>query len=176
MDFPWVIWVGTYQPPICEYHDQNQALGRWLSYHQPYENLIFTANEIHSAVVKKLVTIFLLIVYSGTTFGEAINFRKCGSCKSQILSFDNPYACPCKPKGIPKHRCENDLGCLQIDNIPVQEPLLLTAGPFQADLLLLTVDYPPLMSLKGSCADHLLLNSGQKYPQPIYLLIRVFRI
>jgi hypothetical protein len=116
---------------------------------------------MYSAIVKKLVTIFLLVVYSGTVFGEVIDFHQCAGCK---------------PKGIPKHCCKSDLGCLKTDNTPAQQPLILTTAPFHADLILQAVEYPPTMPLEASHADHVWLNPRQKYPQPIYLLIRVFRI
>lgn len=130
--------------------------------------------------MKKVGAIFLLFIYTGTALGASINFHYCGGhlAHVSVLNFGGKTGCSCNPDAMPKDCCKDELLISKTDNHnSSQVSYILNNISFVADL-------PPFDNL-----HNLLLNSGgfnadnfytthvkRSCSDPIYLLIRVFRI
>ncbi|MFZ5977656.1 HYC_CC_PP family protein [Hydrotalea flava] len=130
--------------------------------------------------MKKLGAIFLLIVYTSTALGVSINFHYCSGHLTHvsIINFGGKTGCSCNPEAMPKGCCKDKLVVSKADNHNS------TQAYFIANIISFVPHLPPV-----NCLQNLILNSGgfnannswTKYVKrsctdPIYLLIRVFRI
>ena len=125
------------------------------------------------------MAIFLLTVYTGTTFGISVNFHYCGNYLSQIsiLNFSGNSGCSCNPESMPKDCCKDKTLCSKADkHNTLQESY--TFSPIST-----VSDLPPVHTLNnwglwdaGNDADNFYPYVRRSSPQPIYLLIMVFRI
>jgi hypothetical protein len=59
--------------------------------------------------VKNFLTIFILTVYSSSSFGLAINFHYCGGrlTNNSIINLEGGKKCTCKAENKPSDCCEN---------------------------------------------------------------------
>lgn len=130
--------------------------------------------------MKKLGAIFLLFIYTGTALGASINFHYCKGhlAHVSVLNFGGKAGCSCNPEAMPKGCCEDKLLVSKADNHNSIQAYHI------ANVISFAPHLPPVNYLQN-----LILNSGgfnddnsyTKYvkrscPDPIYLLIRVFRI
>lgn len=126
--------------------------------------------------VKKIVAIFFLIVYISTAFGTAINYHYCQGqlTKISILNFGGDGGCNCNPKDMPKDCCKDKLIYEKADNhrtiqtVQIIEPISFDAESPTLDAQII---FKPVSN------SVTIYNSDQRsYPNPIFLLNRVFRI
>lgn len=130
--------------------------------------------------MKKLGAIFLLFIYTSTALGASINFHFCKGHLAHIsvLNFGGKAGCSCNPEAMPKGCCADKLLVSKADN----------HNSIQASYIVNTISFAPHLP-PVNYLQNLILNSGgfnadntwTKYvkrscPDPIYLLIRVFRI
>lgn len=129
--------------------------------------------------MKKIIAIFFLIIYAGTALGVAINFHYCGGYLAHIsiLNLGDHVGCPCNQKDMPKDCCKDKLICFQTDNHKfAPQPVVLDPVSFTIDLPPITGQYIPALLPDGYHPDHSFYFLQRSSPQPIYLLLRVFRI
>lgn len=129
--------------------------------------------------MKKLSAIFLLIIYTSTALGAAINFHYCSGHLAHIsvLNFGGKTGCSCNPEVMPKDCCKDKLLYSKVDNHkPIQ-------ASYTVNIISFTPDLPPVTNLHNfnlrednSDADSFYKYVRRGFPDPIYLLIRVFRI
>ena len=128
--------------------------------------------------MKKIITILLILIYSGSALGIVIDYHYCCSnlTNSTILNFGGHGGCKCNPAKMPSGCCKDRIICMKGDNHqPSQISFIALPGSF-------AIDVPGLQNtalLRHSffVATVLTCNSvQQKYPQPLFLLHRVFRI
>lgn len=126
------------------------------------------------------MAIFLLFIYTGTALGASINFHYCSGhlAHISIINFGGKTGCSCNPEAMPKGCCKDKLLVSKADNHnSIQAYYIINSISFAPHLP--PVNYLQNLILKsgGFKAD----NSYTKYVRrscsdPIYLLIRVFRI
>lgn len=131
-------------------------------------------------IVKKLIAIFLLTVYTATALGVAINYHYCNGhlAHVSVVNFGAKSSCCCNPDAtMPKGCCKDKLLYQKIDNHKtVQESYTINTISFALDL-------PPVGDLNNLVLQGSSYGSDIFYKyvrrtclRPIYLLIRVFRI
>lgn len=126
--------------------------------------------------VKKLVSIFLLTIYTSIAFGISINFHYCGGhlAKVSLLDIDKQVGCPCNPGDMPKDCCKDNLIVQKVDCHRVVQNVSTVDFVGIAALPLSYSNYDPTLS-DGYKYDF--INDGSRRSCPgIYLLNRVFRI
>lgn len=129
--------------------------------------------------MKRLITIFFLIIYAGTALGVVINFHYCGGYLAHIaiLNLGGQVGCSCNPKDMPKDCCKDKLVCITTDkHNTAQQAVILNAASFSVDLPPVIGSSNPALLADSYNADHSFYYLKRWRPQPIYLLIRVFRI
>lgn len=129
--------------------------------------------------MKKLSAIFFLIIYTSPALGAAINFHYCSGRLSHIsvLNFGSNTGCSCNPKDMPKACCKDKLLYSKVDNHKTIQ------ASYTFKIILFTPDLPPVNELHNLVLHRDRYDSDNFYsyirrssPQPIYLLIRLFRI
>ena len=128
--------------------------------------------------VKKLISIFLLTIYTSIAFGITINFHYCGDhlAKVSLLNIGGQVGCGCNPGDMPKDCCKDNLIVQKADNHRVVQHVSI------ADFVYFSVEPPPsysnYISTLGDDYDLDFISNGSRRscPDPIYLLNRVFRI
>jgi hypothetical protein len=129
--------------------------------------------------VKKLWAIFLLIVYTSTALGASVNFHFCNGhlAHVSVLNFGGKTGCSCNPDAMPKGCCKDKLIYSQTDKHN-SNPASYTISSIS-----FVPELPPVTNLLDLGLYSPALNSDNSYkyvrrsfPDPIYLLIRVFRI
>lgn len=128
--------------------------------------------------MKKIITIFLLLIYTASAFGIAVNYHYCGGHLSgiKVLNFGGDGSCKCNPADMPKDCCKDKMLYFKGDNhkssaisfialqgslagdIPVTQTTLLLSKEFRS-ISVLTFDFV-----------------RQKSPHPLFLLNGVIRI
>jgi hypothetical protein len=129
--------------------------------------------------VKKVISIFLFIIYATNGFGVTIDFHYCGNKLTKIsaLNFGAHGGCDCSSNGKTMN-CRKDKFCYQIcDNHNLIQPVIVSkAGAFSIAL--------PLPKQTGFTSP---LPGNNTYPVradvnwrccyiPLFLLNSVFRI
>ncbi|MDP2421345.1 hypothetical protein [Sediminibacterium sp.] len=130
--------------------------------------------------MKKASVIFLLIIYTSTSLGASINFHYCGGhlAHVSVLNFGGKTGCSCNPGAMPKDCCKDKLLISKADSHnSSQSSYIVSHISFVADLPAIDNIHNLLLNSGDFNAD----NSYTKHVKrsccdPIYLLIRVFRI
>lgn len=129
--------------------------------------------------MKKIVAIFLLFIYAGTTLGASINFHYCSGhlAHISIINFGEKAGCSCNPEAMPKGCCEDKLISSKTDNHNSIQAV------YTINKISVVPELPPVNNLPDLILFSTTLNTdnSQNYvrrscPDPIYLLNRVFRI
>ena len=128
--------------------------------------------------MKKLIVIFLLIVYTATALGVLINYHYCNDHLAHIsfLNYGGKTGCACNPKGMPKDCCKDELRYEKADNHKTVQQISIL------DLTLFSIEPPAINNYyltpaqDGYGSDFSIERVGRSCPEPIYLLNRVFRI
>ncbi len=111
--------------------------------------------------MKKLVTIFILIIYADTVFAVAINFHHCGGNQGQtgMLREGARIGSISNSKNLLRD-CGNDkLICQKTHNHRSEQLTAnLSTFPFSADLVPVPNQPYPVLSLDGCDAEPLLLD------------------
>lgn len=133
--------------------------------------------------MKKVLSIFLLIIYTWSAFGAvSMVSRKCNDYFSHIsfLGSEAQSTCSCtSDTSMPKDCCKDHVVCQKVDiHKTLQESFTLNTNVFTPDLLPVSTLYNLAFRGGGNGTDAKTSNSYTKRscPQPIYLLISVFRI
>lgn len=129
--------------------------------------------------MKKTVALFLLVLYTATTFGVTLKFHYCGDKLDQVSIFNSSdkVACSCGPGAMPKGCCKDKTVRSQIDHhdkfvesASVNEFSIISHLPF-------FIDFSNLRSWKPIKSEHY---AGYQVKRlalfPIYLSIRSLRI
>jgi len=68
--------------------------------------------------MKKILAIFLFLIYVGSASGIAVNYHYCGSHLTDIfiINFGNHKSCICNPCQMPKGCCKDKLLFAKADN------------------------------------------------------------
>jgi hypothetical protein len=129
--------------------------------------------------MKKIIAIFLFIIYASSVFGIAINFHYCGNqlTKISVLNFGGHRSCDCNSQGIPMNCCRDKL-CYHIgDNHNSTQPFTLTSE------ISFPIELPQFErnQFTYSLADnnkYIIYDYGDRRSntQPIFILDSVFRI
>lgn len=130
--------------------------------------------------MKKLFAIFLILIYTSTALGASINFHYCKGHLAHIsvLNFGGKTGCSCNPEAMPKGCCEDKLVYSNVDNHrSIQQVHIINPISFTPHLSPVN-DLQDLILYSGRISSD---NPYNKYikrssSNPIYLLIRVFRI
>jgi len=127
--------------------------------------------------VKKILAIFLFIIYASAAFGTVVNFHYCGKNLIEIYftEFGVVKNCSCDTENEPKDCCNNTLLFQKADNHNAAETLLVP----HASLFYITA--LPLLNNDVfveayNCKKVLSDSSPLCPPGPIYLLNRTLRI
>lgn len=121
----------------------------------------------------------LLLVYTTTAFGVAINFHYCDNqlTKISVLNFGGHGGCDCGSGGMPMNCCKDKL-CYHIgDNHNSTRPVVLTnAESFSIDIPRPADNLFTYALAKGS--NHIIqhYDALRSYTQHLFLLNSVFRI
>jgi len=65
----------------------------------------------------RILTIFLLLIYSGSAFGIMVNYHYCGDhlTNRTIRNFGDRGSCKCNPAEMPSGCCKDKLICIKGD-------------------------------------------------------------
>jgi len=130
--------------------------------------------------VKKLLAIFLLIIYTSTALGGVmVNFHYCKGQLSHVslLNFGAKVGCSCNPDSMPKDCCKDEMLFNKADNHQtIQESYTFNIISFTPALLAVNVLYTPALQGCNYRPDNFTKDERRSCPQPIYLFTRVFRI
>ena len=129
--------------------------------------------------MKKIFTIFLLVIYTGSAFGIPVDFHYCkGQLTGVALANFGTYAgCGCNDSKMPMGCCKDKVFYNKADNHNTNQASAII------NPLFVQLDLPQICYLKNEILNR---NSNSQLSyfqpsqrsclQPIYLLIRVFRI
>lgn len=128
--------------------------------------------------MKKLISIFLLTIYTSIAFGITINFHYCGDhlAKVSLLNIGGQVGCGCNPGDMPKDCCKDNLIVQKADNHRVVQQVSIV------DFVSFSIEPSPsynnyASTLRDGCDFEFTSNGSRRScPDPIYLLNRVFRI
>jgi hypothetical protein len=129
-------------------------------------------------MMKKIIIIFLLFIYTATAFGIAINYHYCGGHLSgvKVLNFGGNGGCKCNPANMPKDCCKDKMLYFKGDNHKSSTvSVIVLPGSFAIDVPVTT---NTLLLHKEFCIPAVLTFGfvRQKSPQPLFLINNVFRI
>ncbi|WP_407934869.1 HYC_CC_PP family protein [Chitinophaga sp. CCNWLW40] len=130
--------------------------------------------------MKKLFAIFLVVVYTNVALGVAINFHYCCGhlAKISILNFGDKNGCGCNPEGTLKGCCKDKMHIAKTDNHKISVLQL----SFVEKPILYTAELPPVNNYschlvpERTIPYHIFCFVKRSSPQPIFLLVQVFRI
>lgn len=133
--------------------------------------------------MKKLLSIFLLIIYTWSAFGAvSIVSQKCNGLGSHIsfLKYETQSHCKCASDNMPKDCCKDHVICQKVDiHKTLQESFTLNTISFAPDLLAVSTIFNLYVQDVSYNVTDIKTSSffiKRSSPQPIYLLFRVFRI
>lgn len=130
--------------------------------------------------MKKILTIIILTIYTSSALGMvSINYHYCNGQLAQVsfLNFDDKSGCSCNPDAMPKGCCKDELLCQKVDSHKtVQESSTINTILFIPDLPSVGNLHNLVLQRDGYDFDDFYNNVRRRFPRPIYLLIRVFRI
>lgn len=128
--------------------------------------------------MKKLITIFLVLLYTSTTLGTVVNFHYCKGYLAHIsfLNYGGKTGCACKQKDMRKGCCNDQLHYEKADNHKAVQPVsLLNVTPIATEPPAAGNYYIPVVQV-GYKAPFRNDDASRSCPEPIYLLNRVFLI
>lgn len=128
--------------------------------------------------MKKILTIFLILIYSGSALGVVVDYHYCGThlTNSTILNFGGHAGCKCNPAGMPEGCCKDKIICMKGDNHRSSQ-FSFVALPGSFPVAVPELHSTPLLHPAFFIAPALTLCFvKQKYPQHLFLLYSVFRI
>ena len=129
--------------------------------------------------MKKLIAIFLLTVYTVTAFGVAINYHYCNNHLTQVtfLTFGGKSGCACHQNAASKGCCKDVTVYKKAGNHKTSQE------SYTINTISFTPCLPPVNELHNRAipginyiSDIFSDNVRRCCLQPIYILIRVFRI
>ena len=133
--------------------------------------------QINSIQVKKLVTIFSLLIYANIAFGITIDYHYCNKSLAgvSLLNFGGHSGCDCDSKGVCKGCCKDKVRSLKADNH--QATHSFTIANFSSFYIEPNAEKSqsagPVFYNNSTC----IIGSLKRCcPVPIYLLDNVFRI
>lgn len=130
--------------------------------------------------MKRILAIIILIIYTSSALGMVcIDYHYCNGQLAQVsfLNFDDKSGCSCNPDAMPKGCCKDELLCQKVDSHKtVQESYTINTGLFTPDLPSVSNLHNLVLQEDGYNPENFYNNVGRSFSQPIYLLIRVFRI
>ena len=129
--------------------------------------------------MKKLIAIFLLLVYSFTAYGITISRHFCrGNAKeTAVVNFSHLAKCCCAETGMPDDCCNDELKKADTDDHNATANVLFD---FQPQLHLLAHHFPQLKSFLLSTEPDKkgwpVLENSPPNNFPLFLFLQVFRI
>lgn len=130
--------------------------------------------------MKKIIAVFLLTLYTATTFGVTLNFNYCGGHLNHVsvLNFGDKVACSCDPGTMPKGCCKDKTVCCKTDNHKkFTESFSFNEIAFSYHLPVVTAhtnNYGLWPVNKGK--TYFTYQVRQDTPFPIYLSVRSLRL
>ena len=129
--------------------------------------------------MKKLIAIFLLLVYSFTAYGITISRHFCrGTAKeTAVVNFSHSPKCCCAETGMPDNCCNDELKQADTDDHKATANVLLDTQPqhplFEYGFLRLQLLFFP-----WSASDNEQFSLGKSPPLglSLFLFLQVFRI
>jgi len=128
--------------------------------------------------MKIMIAISLLILYTSSAFGIAVNFHYCDNhiSKISVLNFGGHPGCNCNPHGGPMSCCKDVVNCCLSDKHDVVQPVIVSDLSFFIAL-------PPSEKRGPTCS----LPPTCRYPvyiardlrscsQPLFILHNVLRV
>lgn len=128
--------------------------------------------------MNRVLTIFLLLIYSASAFGITVNYHYCGNqlTHSTVVNFGSEGGCKCNPEEMPAGCCKDKLICVKGDT---HEASQLSAVALPGSLV---VEVPAVYEVREIYATVTPVNPiswrGVKpiHVRPLFLLNSVFRI
>lgn len=128
--------------------------------------------------MKKLVSIFFLIIYTATAFGVIVNFHYCDHVLTRISISNLNGKCACNGRSfMTKDCCKDKILCLKVSSLRESpQPVVITPKYYQLDFA--TSTDPALVILVTNSPKSIISINWHdpNLPKTIYLLNRVFRI
>lgn len=129
--------------------------------------------------MKKLIAIFLLLVYSFTAYGITISRHFCrGNAKeTAVANFSHSPKCCCTETGMPDDCCNDELKKADTDDHNATANVLFDSQP---QLHLLEHHFSRLqfflLANEPDKKEWLSLENSPPYNLPLFLVLQVFRI
>ena len=126
--------------------------------------------------MKKILAIFLLLVYAASAFGIAVNYHYCNGHLTNVTVVNlGNHNCNCNPDGSSEGCCKDKMIYLKGDNHKSSQ---ISFIPSQTNFAGDVPAYTSLFSYKEFFSEPTLLYHFVKpeYPQPIFILNSVFKI
>lgn len=127
--------------------------------------------------MKKIFAIFLLLIYTGSAFGIAVDYHFCNGQLTDVslLHFSDHTGCKCNPSDMPKGCCKDKMVFLKGNDHKSSSIVYPTSTPG------FTIDVPlsdnTLLSKEFFVAPNPSFEYvKQKFSPPLFLLNSVFRI
>ena len=138
-------------------------------------------NLIAELIVKKLIAIFLLIAYTATAFGVAINHHYCNGqlANVSVVSFGGGSDCSCNTEAMPKGCCKDKLLYQKTDSHrTIQESYTINTISIMHDLppvyFVFNTPHLCIFSQNISGCDYFLITEIEK-TLPAYRHLPVYR-
>lgn len=129
--------------------------------------------------MKKLIAIFLLLVYSFTAYGITISRHFCrGNAKeTAVVNFSHSPKCCCAETGMPDNCCNDELKKADTDDHNATANVLFDTQP-QPHLLEHHFSRLQffLLANESDKKEWLSLENSPPYNLPLFLVLQVFRI
>jgi hypothetical protein len=129
--------------------------------------------------MKKLIAIFLLLVYSFTAYGITISRHFCrGNAKeTAVVNFFHPVKCCCAETGMPDDCCNNEIKKADTDDHNATANVLFDTQPqfhlFDHGFLRLQL---LLFAKSANTNEQFVLENSPPNRLPLFLVLQVFRI
>ena len=128
--------------------------------------------------MKKIITILLLLIYAASAVGISIKFHYCHEqlAKVSFQNFGGYKSCRCNPQDVPKDCCKDELKYQKSESHRTVQPLQiveLVSCPAEPPVF---ADYIMIPRIDKDNSSFVFHEVRRSRPEPIYLLIRVFRI
>ena len=127
--------------------------------------------------MKKILAIFLLLIYTSSAFGIAVDYHYCDGQLTHVslLNFSDHNSCKCNSSDMPQGCCKDKMLYLKGNDHKTSSTIYSTSiSGFVIDLPLTN---STLLSKELFVAPDLTFDYvKQKFSQPLFLLNGVFRI
>jgi hypothetical protein len=134
---------------------------------------------LHQLKVKKVITIFLFIVYTCSALGVTVNYHYCDTylTKISILNFGGWAGCNCNPKDMPMSCCKDKLHYQKASNHDLTQSVNIPDfSSFSSVYYSLSDNRDAFPYVRANEFAISSTYNRRSSSQPVYLLHKVLRI